>query len=228
MAISRIKIAPTLTFEESLNIILEIYEKYGDGPLYQDVFPTILKSTQTSSLFSRKLNTLKNYELIEDVGDKKIKISSLGKQIIKPTDNENVETAIKQSISKIEFIGELLRRYPGGNLPENEPLSNILERHYNIQPKHVKGWLEYIRSSFRSLTFTKTEDNILRLPFPQNDIKDKNAEITPDANQEQFVLQLPMSTGSTAKISIPKNITIEDIEMIKKMIDAVGIRQNNK
>ncbi len=221
MAIPKIKIAPTLTFEESRNIILEIYEKYGDGPLYQGVFPTILKSTQTSSLFSRKLNTLKNYGLIEDVGDKKIKISSLGKQIIRPTD---VETAIKQSISKIEFMGELLRRYPGGILPENELLSNILERHYNIQPKHVKGWLEYIRSSFRSLT----EDNILRWPFPQNDIKDKNAEITPDANQEQFVLQLPMSTGSTAKISIPKNITIEDIEMIKKVIDAVGIRQNNK
>ena len=211
MAKLKTKYPPPLTIDESIKIIREISENYGSEPVSLDLFPQILNTSRKSSFFERKIATLRKYGLIEYMDNNRINISLLGLQIIKPTELGESEKAIKQSVLKIDLIDELLKRYPSGNLPDDETFSNILLREYNIPPKNIKGWILYISLSFRALKV-------------KQETKESNEIIKPESNsiesieKDSVIMQLPMNSGSMAKIIIPKDATQNDIEKIKKML----------
>ena len=227
MIAGKSKRAPSLTLPEAENIIRAINSIAGTEPISEDSLPEIVNSSKTSSLFGRKLGALMNYGLINDTGSNKCVLSSLGMKIVTPTSEGEEDEARKHALLRIDLIQQLLNRFVGGNLPQDDgALKNVLQREYSIRPTHLSKWVAYIRTSFEILKplledKSKTED-------PQNGNQQENEqEQLPQSEKGSFNLQLPLSSGSIAKIIIPKGATVTDKEMIISIIDAVKFEEDD-
>ena len=227
MATIRGKKAPSLTLEDAESIIREINSLAGAESLSEDMLPEIVNSKKTSSLFIRKLVDLKKYGLIKDTGNNTVAVTSLGMKIITPMSEGESEEAKKDSLLRIEPLQQLLSRFPGGRLPQDDTaLSNILQREYRILPAHIKKWLEYIRVSFETLqSLLEKQGREDEGEIGQE--QESKQEVSQQADKGFFNLQLPLKSGSIAKIIIPNDATMADKEMILMIIDAVKFKEDD-
>lgn len=220
---AKLKRPPGLHIDDAERVIREIYRDYASAPISTDILPKIVKSKRTSSLFQRKISALKKFGLIDERDDDQITISSRGMKIIVPTALGEDTSAKRDAILEIDLMSALEQRYPNGNLPDADALSNILQRQYQIVPKFVDSWLSFINASFRHLEQNDTKPTTppASPPEGQSDLRGQPGSQSRQEGMDMFVFQMPISAGGTATFSIPKGVTDSEVKMMQAYLTAI-------
>src|SRR5689334_9113992 len=137
---------PTLALSDAVNVVTRLYEDVGGDASY-DTFAGIINNSPSSSTFTRKLGSLKNYGLVADER-RHVRVSELGIAIVAPTSPHERTQALKQAFLNVEVFGALYDRYKGKLLPQDEFLTNVVS---GIVPKEFSHtWIDRFKQSAKS------------------------------------------------------------------------------
>jgi hypothetical protein len=140
---------PQLSADKAFNVIDKIYSSYGKT-VNIDLLPEILECTRRSSYFVKRINALQSFGLVSVTKDV-LNLLPLGLKIVAPVSEEEKEAAKRESINIIPILKEMIERYPGGNLPDNALLINLIRREYDIDGNSLELWSEFVKESVDAL-----------------------------------------------------------------------------
>lgn len=127
--------APTISFEETLNFVKQLNDKYPNRSMSQDDVLKILglKNFRTNG-FQKRIRAAEDLELLEKSSSKTFQISRLARQIIYPkTDNQKEINDLKiESFLKSELNSNLVDKFTNSQLPTVSMLSNILFDEFKV------------------------------------------------------------------------------------------------
>lgn len=135
---------PLLSLIEAIDVIVRFYEEAG-GESSFDLLARITDNSPASSVFSKKVAALRNYNLIEDE-NRIVRLSPLGFRITAPHEPAERMEAAKEAFLNVEIFAKAYDRYKGRILPQDEFLTNAFGSYY--VPRELAGeWVEKFKAS---------------------------------------------------------------------------------
>ena len=134
---------PALSLDEAATIVTRFYEDAGGEASY-DPLSTIMGNSSASSVFTKKMATLKNYGLVMDE-NRFVTLTGLGFRVAAPEDPIGRVEALKEAFLENEIFARAYERYKGRILPQDEYLVNAFA---SWVPKELANdWMEKFKSS---------------------------------------------------------------------------------
>lgn len=137
---------PSLTLSEAVSVITRLYEDVGGDASY-DTFAGVISNSPSSSTFTRKLGSLKNYGLVTDER-RHVRVSDLGIAIVAPTSPHERTQALKEAFLNVDVFGALYDKYKGKLLPQDEFLTNVVSAFVPKEFSHT--WIDRFKQSAKS------------------------------------------------------------------------------
>ena len=137
-------VPPALSLEEVAPIITSYYEQTGGEQTTYDPLSSIMNNSRGSSVFWRKIATIRNYGLIQEENGSP-SLTPLGLRIAAPHDPADRVEALKQAFLNIEIFKNAYERYKGKILPLDEYLENAFTSY--VPKELAPEWVEKFKSS---------------------------------------------------------------------------------
>lgn len=113
---------PYIDLGEAVQVIGLCYDRAGDEIPF-DLFSEITGNTASSSSFTRKLATCRNFGLVT-VTLSKITLTEIAERIFRPRDPHERQAALKDAFLSIDLFRRMYDKYLGKILPQDEYLAN--------------------------------------------------------------------------------------------------------
>jgi len=202
----------------------ELISKIGgklEAPISAIVSSMGIKSENNKRL-NYSMSSSEQFGLISK-SNKALKIIELAKKIIFYEDEFQKKEAIMEAFKSPPLYKELIKRYEGLEVPETLP--NVLYKLGIAQSKIKRATITFKRSARfvgaldeNNILMTKTSETQEPGEVPES----VSEQISiPPVSSGYHNLSLSLSNGQSAKLIIPKNISKEDVEKLKKMLDVL-------
>ena len=193
-----------------------------------------LKSSNTKS-YTGKLSSCRQFGLL----DYKLGLLSITERanlMLCPTE-ERKDIQIKkltiEAFRSPPLYQQLIKRFDGKSLPKSDTLANILLNQYKIV-KAVKNSAAEIFVSSAKFAEVLGDDNVLQVGRTCETIAGEALSVEPEIDEtgqktppmgQVHSLKLGLSSGKSATIIVPSDITKADIERLKRMLDLLVIEE---
>lgn len=206
------KYPPALSFSEALVVIKDMFQQHG-METSMALMPKILEISPNSSYLPRKTSALQGFGLVEKTESDDLVLTELAQKILKPIGNEGNEARL-DAFRRVDVLADLLEKYTDGKLPSADQLQQSLMKNYKIPRETVKAWYDFVIDSFREISPnsspTKQQTGV-RSVQPEIDLGGAN----------NYQITVPVDSGETIKMIIPKSATTKDLKKIKALLDAL-------
>jgi hypothetical protein len=227
---------------EAFAMVREIYESAG-GTCGIDMLSQIIGNSPSSSSFTKKIGSLKNYGLIHEPEKNRIELTPIGYGIAAPVSFGDDGRARKQAFLNIEFFARAYERHKGKLLPADEFLKNIFEQEIGVPRELSNDWISSFKQSAHAagLLFARTDGKtqILETPIGSAESKPpmqevggsveptkpeaRSVEVSPTtqpsvSHESGHTTKIALSGGRFAVFSIPDSITARDGQKLKSAL----------
>lgn len=210
------KYPPALTFSEALTVIRDMFQQHGKETS-MELMPKILGISPSSSYLPRKTSALQGFGLVQKTESADLALTDLAERILKPIGNE-AEEAKLESFRKIDVLSDLLGKYGDGKLPSADQLQQSLMKSYQIPRDTVKVWYDFVVDSFRGISpgvQSAGPQAVARAPHSTIDL----------SGTQNYEISVPVDSGESIKVIIPKSAGTKDLRKIKALLDALTENQ---
>ncbi len=193
-----------------------------------------LKSSNTKS-YTGKLSSCRQFGLL-DAKANLLSITERTDLILHPTEEpEDVQTKklIIEAFRSPSLYQKLINRFDGKGLPKSTTLANILMNEYKIA-KAVKDSAAKVFVSSAKFAGVLGDDNVLQVrqtyeaitgEVPSDETGIHETGQKPPAMGQVHSLKLALSSGRSAQITVPSDITKTDVEKLKNMLDLLAVEE---
>jgi len=244
---------PYLSLREAIETIKNMYEKAA-AELSVESLAGLLGNTVSSSSFRKKMMALKNYGLIDQAsGDKTIRISNLGMNIVAPSTPNARIRAKKESFLRINNFMVLHKHWEGKILPADEFFRNTLREKCEVPSELLEGWKDiFIESAQEAGLLQQRVDGktLVRSEpiaeegvegtvgegeekLPPGDPESEKEKVRkppplppPDKSVKRF--QIPLPGGKIGAVELPDGWNEADVEKMIKVIEVMFLPEKEK
>lgn len=224
-----------LTLKEASQVAKQLYEDYG-GKASLESLSTITGNTPTSSTFRYKVLALKSFGIIDERDDT-VFLTNIGKGLVAPVDPDEAPQAVARAFLEVPEYGEFHGRYAGKLLPDRDKLPNILHRELDIDKDYADEWAAALQEDLETANLvTRRGSQMMVLTAPETTLSQKESPASgrlgqpasrSTENQEAGqTLNISLPGGGQAVISVPENVTTEDVGKMVRVIQALGPPEN--
>ena len=181
-------------------------------------------STANSRRFTGLVSSSKQFGLLT-VANKRYSVIERGERYLHPREPGEQKQAIVEAFGSPKLYQELIEKFGGRSLPEQQMLANILCRDHGIESKASSKATEIFVDSAEFAGLLASDG---KLSYPLDSGMIETPVDTPSPAPESQLLQedvqtarLKLSTGM-AQVTVPANITKKDAERLKKQIDLLA------
>jgi hypothetical protein len=230
-------VPPALTLAEVATIITSFYENTGGEQATYDPLSTLTNNSSGSSVFWRKLATMKNFGLIQEE-NRLLSLTPLGLRIAAPHDPAERVEALKQAFLSIEIFKNAYEKYKGKILPLDEFLVNTFSSY--VPRELAAEWVEKFKSSAETAGLIEKRNGKLQvresvlIPSPEKE-KEKppagtNDESTGQGEKVQLYHEppappadvtrtpIPLGPGKLAYIELPNGWQSKDLKKLLRLL----------
>jgi hypothetical protein len=231
-------VPPSLSLEEAATIITDYYEQTGGDQTTYDPLSSITNNSSGSSVFWRKLATMKNYGLIQEES-RLLSLTPLGLRIAAPHDPAERVEALKQAFLNVEIFKNAYERYKGKILPLDQFLENAFTSYV---PKELAAeWVEKFKSSAYAAGLLENRGGKVQVresvivPTPDKEIEkppaDTKGETTgqgqgdikqppdpPPLTANATRTPIPLGPGRLAYIELPEGWESKDLKKLLRLL----------
>lgn len=214
---------PPANIEDTYNFI-QLVDKLGGKSVSYDTISSSMGVSDRTKSFLYRLSSAKQYGLIT-TGGRAVQLTELAKKILYPTENNKPSALLRECFDKPDLNAKLIERFSNKALPIKAQLSNILMNEYSIIKTAKDNAASCFIESADYLGYLK--NGILTL---NEECCDKDIEI--DSSNEinkKFItegtgetlcynFQIPTLSGNSAKVQIPEDVSVKDLEFIEVYI----------
>ncbi len=138
---------PYLSLPDAINKTCVLLEKDKLNPTSPEVIVGHLGYANLNGTSRRVLAAMKDYGLIEDVGNRRFKVSNLGYRLCKNNGSpEEMNNLLKEAARKPYFFNFLIDEYKG-DLPSPETLEDYLVLHKDFSPDGARTLQKVLRET---------------------------------------------------------------------------------
>ena len=223
---------PIFQINEKMDFVKEIGKIGGKKASVETVASMIGMSVKTNS-FKSKISTAKQFGLIRGTGGV-VELTDLAKKLIYAVDDRETQRLLIEAFLTAPLYRKIAERFENQAIPTADKLSNILLLEYGVT-KTAKDVAanKFIESSEQvgvlksGIIYLDPEDDADTASSPaQNasvvyaeDVSEKpsysNKQNDTLAQEENgFCFAIPTLSGSTARITIPRDVTSKDLDFI--------------
>ncbi|QDV61079.1 TIR domain-containing protein [Crateriforma conspicua] len=94
---------------------------------------------------------------------RKLEVTDLGRQVLRPTSSEDVSSGYQQAIQNAPVISDVYKHYRGENLPDRQFFDNALEDTFKIPRDKVSEFKDIFTSSLRTASLLEEHDGRVRV-----------------------------------------------------------------
>lgn len=219
--------------EDAVRIINSVNK--GGGTLDLDTLAQAWNCA--SSTIRHHISSAKHYELIVQEGEI-IKNKELAKSICMPISNEEKIQSIQNAFFSCKVYSDLFDRFKGARVPDELMLSNIIHREFKVSATGKGILSKNFIASVKFARLAREQDGQLTIPSGEESIitrTDENyevpqkvdeqkslvpkEEVVAGGDQEIHTVNLILSEGRNAKLTIPCNLSKKEAERLKKQIE---------
>lgn len=143
---------PKDSFQEALTVAQAIEDKNSGNPLPPQEVAIALGKSPGSSAFRILLSSSNKYGLTTgSYNTPRITITSLGKDIVEPKEDESRKSAITNSVFKSESFSKIFEYYKGKKVPEKSFFENTLVRDFEIPKKQAGVFVDIFMTNIKYL-----------------------------------------------------------------------------
>lgn len=229
--------APAYSLQDALEDARRIFRIENQVPISRESIAEHLSLAAQSGPFNRKLSSLRQYGFLEPVG-KDLRISDLFLRVDHANDDTDRRQALREALARPAIFQELLNQYEnaGGGLPSDLNLTNQLVLKFRFTRTNAetvaKSFLESAR--FAGLSQSRLFASPPPPPPPTSALSSPSYVAPPPPElpryREEAVQQcrqeIPLSLGRRAIVSVPEDVTGEEIAKIIRVLQALaGVNQ---
>ena len=219
---------PIFSINDTMDFVKEIGKIGGKKASVETVASVIGMSVKTNS-FKSKISTAKQFGLIRGTGGV-VELTDLAKKLIYTVDDRETQHLMVEAFLTAPLYRKIAERYENQALPASDKLGNILLLEYGVtktakdvaankfiesaeQLGVLKNGIIYLdpeenADSAQSTLVVQVEDVPVKesIPSKQQNIIAKE--------ESGFCFTIPTLSGSTARITIPQDVTAKDLDFI--------------
>ena len=230
-------VPPSLSLEEAATIITNYYEQTGGDQTTYDPLSSITNNSSGSSVFWRKLATMKNYGLIQEE-NRLLSLTPLGLRIAAPHDPTERVEALKQAFLNVEIFKNAYERYKGKILPLDQFLENAFTSYV---PKELAAeWVEKFKSSAYASGLLENRGGKVQVresvivPPPDKETEKPPADTKGEASGQGIEVRqpldpppppadatrtpIPLGPGKLAYIELPSGWESKDLKKLLRLL----------
>lgn len=229
-------VPPMLSLEEVAPIITSYYEQTGGEQTSYDPLSAITKNSSGSSVFWRKLVTIRNYGLIQEE-NRQLSLTPLGLRIAAPHDPADRIEALRQAFLNVEIFKNAYERYKGKILPLDEFLINAFTSY--VPKELAPDWVEKFKSSARAAGLLEDRNGKVQVresaltPAPEAGKEKPPADSKAESIEQSGGVQqhieapppadvtrtpLPLGPGKLAYIELPSGWQSKDLKKLLRLL----------
>jgi hypothetical protein len=206
------KYPPALTFSEALAVIRDMFQQHG-METSMELMPKVFDISPNSSYLPRKTSALQGFGLVQKTASDDLALTELAQRILKPIGNEANEAKL-ESFRKIDVLSDLLAKYGDGKLPSADQLQQSLMKNYQISRDSVKAWYDFVVDSFKEISPVVES-------VPQRATTRSSQSTIDLSGAQNYEISVPVDSGESIKVIIPKSAATKDLKKIKALLDAL-------
>ena len=238
----RVAQPPYLDLAEAVRISEQIYEQ-GAGRADKNLLTVILRNSTSSSSFTRKLQSLRWYQLTAGMVPP-VALTEIGLSIAAPKDEASRLSALKAAAIGPDQFRRTYERLKGKLLPQKEFLVNGFQHDLSAPKIIATAWAESFTTALETakLLLQRSDGKIQVLEgatpryadaeHSQEDVAESTsatAEIPversitpPPATSEGHMTRIALSEGRFASFSIPDRISKRDALRLKGALGGIS------
>ena len=196
-----------------------------------------LKSSNTKS-YTGKVSSCRQFGLLDSKAGF-LSITERARLILYPTEEQKDVQSKKLTIEAFRspaLYQKLIKRYEGKTLLKTDTLANILMSEYKIA-KAVKNNAAKVFISSAKFTGVLGDNNVLQVrrtyeaitgeaPSAETEIPETGQK--PPPMGQVHSLKLALSSGKSATITVPSDITRADVERLKSMLELLAVEEGTE
>jgi hypothetical protein len=172
-------VPPSLNLKEAAAVVRKIYEIAG-GKVLRGDSQEIFGNSPSSSVFQRKLITLKNYGLVTEDNDT-ISLTENAFPVAAPKNEQEYAEGLKRAFLKVDVFAKIYEQFKGRPLPQDMFLINTF-RDY-VPRELADNWVDKFKESAKEVGLLKETDGkfqVLETPMVASEPENKSEKEPPD------------------------------------------------
>ncbi|UCC90842.1 MAG: hypothetical protein JSW24_01400 [Dehalococcoidia bacterium] len=196
-----------------------------------------LKSSNTKS-YKGKLSSSRQFGLLDSKAGL-LSITERANLVLYPTEEKKdvqFKKLIIEAFRSPALYQKLINRFDGKGIPKLETLANILMNEYKIA-KAVKNSAAKVFVSSAKFAGVLGDNNVLQVgqtyeaitgeaPPAETEIPETGQK--PPPMGQVHSLKLALSSGKSATITVPSDITRADVERLKSMLELLAVEEGTE
>lgn len=236
----RSAIYPAVALDECVEFVRTV-NKLGGRKVASTSIADALGVSPATYSFRAKVSSSKQFGLIKSTGGT-VELCDIAKKILYPTDDLSSKQLLIQCLMTAPLYRKLIEKYNDSAVPTTERLGNILFQEHSITraakdnaAKKFIASLEYVgvlQNGVLILDAIADDSEAEAETTDRNETSEQNTTAsgeTPNAElkndkklaQEGYHFAIPTLSGATAQVTIPKEITVKDLDYILLYIQSM-------
>lgn len=225
--------APAYSLQDALEDARRIFRIENQMPISRESIAEHLSLAAQSGPFNRKLSSLRQYGFLEPVG-KDLRISDLFLRVDHANDDTERRQALREALARPAIFQELLNQFDnaGGGLPSDLNLTNQLVLKFRFTRTNAETVAKSFLESARFAGLSQSRLFAAPPPLPAQSAPLPSSSYMPPAPPEfprlreetvqQCRQEIPLSLGRRATVSVPEDVTGEEIAKIIRVLQALA------
>ncbi len=224
---------PAISLNECVEFI-QVIDGLGGRKVSLEVVAKTLNISTTTYSFKAKVSSSKQFGLIKSSAGT-VELTEVAKILLYPTDDGKIKETLNSCFSSPPLYKKLIEKYKEQALPTEEKLGNILFQEYGITrsakdvaAKRFIESAEYVGSLQNGVLLLndEIEEVVTESPVDTKEKEDihevrESSDTTQTPICDEYQFTIPTLSAAVAKVSIPKNITLKDLDYILLYIQSM-------
>ena len=157
---------PYFDLDSSVDVAKTMHGKAGGLCDLPQLAALLKYSGVKNGSFRMRVSAAKMFGFIEEADEKKLRVSSRGREIIAPVSVATATRAKVDAFLAVELFKKVFDQYHGTSLPESVGLKNQLQTEYGVVPDRVPPTVRILLDSAEQAGLFATAGNRSRMVMP--------------------------------------------------------------
>lgn len=221
---------PSQGLPDSLRHLKAIYDAVHSSNIDSETAYRLMGFAGKSGSSAKALGSLRQYGLIEGVGDK-TRVSDLAFAILEPASQIEKAEAIFDAARNPDVFDDILVRFDGRVPQADEPIRAFLIRDLGFQKKAADQCIHTLRESLvyavsqqieqPAEPIEERETDVVEARKATNDVASPRARVGGDGNQDELII-IPLTKSCKAELRLTGKVDDRAISNLIKHIDLLA------